>query len=166
MKRLEGRRGRARGGNSAASWSCPLLPVLWPQQCQGPFSSLQEQDAHVLLHPHKRLRCCRHRAVVRLQAPSCCISSLSQSPSPKKPMSHTLPLALHNSPFCRMSLCSDQAVCRYRHTHPPVTGTLLASSAIVIQSCPCTMRQERDKSRDRDCVWREEGSYKDKRSHL
>lgn len=155
--------------NSAASWTSPLLPVLWIQQCQGPFLSLQKQAAHVLLYPPKRLKCCRpvgtelwwdskhHHAA---------FSSLSQLPSPKKPITHMLPLVLHNSPFSRMSLCSDQAVCVYRHTHPPVTGTLLASSATIIQSCPCSIRQERDKSKDRDCVRREEGNYKDKRSHL
>lgn len=54
----------------------------------------------------------------------------------------------------------------HAHTPPPVTSMLLASSAIIIQSCPCSVRQERDKSKYRDCVWNEKGSYKDKRSHL
>lgn len=45
--------------NSAASWTSPLLPMLWIQQCQDPFLSLQKQAAHVLLYPPKRLKCCR-----------------------------------------------------------------------------------------------------------
>lgn len=69
----------------------------------------------------------------------------------------------HSATEC---LCAQIRMCVCTYKHPPVTGTLLASSAIIIQSCSCSIRQERNKSKDRDCMWSEERSYKDKRSHL
>lgn len=57
-------------------------------------------------------------------------------------------------------------VAAHTRTHPPVISTLLASSAITVQSCLCSISQERKKSKDNDCVWSEEGSYKEERSHL
>lgn len=169
IKGLEGRREKELGeDNSAVSLPTPLLPVLLTQQYQGPFLSLQKQTTQrASQSPQKAqvLQTNRHRAVARFWAVLCCISSFSQFPLPRN-LSPTCPhqfCIFHSS---TERLCAQIRMCACTHIHPPVTDTLLASSAIIIQSCPCSIRQERNKSKGRNYVWSEEGSYKDKRSHL
>lgn len=169
-KRWRGCRGEEKEfgeDNAAGSRTSPVLHVLCTQQCQDPSFPFRSRLHTPFSVPQKPqvLQTSRHRAVVRLQAPSCCISSLSLNDllpqKLEKPRNLRAPIG-----FAQFSLPQNVFVLRCRHTHPPVTGTLLASSAITIQSCPCSTRQEREKSRDKDCVQREGGSYKDKRSHL
>lgn len=104
--------------------------------------------------------------MARFWEASCCISSSSQLPSLKKPITQHAPIG-----FAYFTLLQNLFVIRFgrvharSQTHTP-TGALLASSAIIIQFCPCSTSQERNKSKDRDCGWSEEGSYKEKRSNL
>lgn len=122
----------------------------------------------MLLNIPKRLKCCRPVGTVlwldseqHYAASPLSLYSLSQETChPHAPISFAYSTLLQNV------FCAQIRMCACTHAHPPVTGTLLASSAIIIQSCPCSIRQERNKSKDRDCVWSEEGSYKDTRSHL
>lgn len=59
MKRLEGRRERAGGGQFSSIMDQPSPACAVISAVSGPFLVPQKQAAHVLLRPPKRLKCCR-----------------------------------------------------------------------------------------------------------
>lgn len=156
-KGLVGRRAEdVREDNAAPSLPTPLLPVLFTKQNWGPFLCLHSRWSTFLNLPQKAqmLQTNRHGAVARFWAASCRLSCFSQLPSPKDPITHMLPSVLRIPLFYQMSLCTDDDVYMQAqaHIHKSIISTLLVSSAIITQSCPCNIRQERNKSKEGLCV--------------
>lgn len=149
--------GRCKGGQCSTIIAYPSPACAVHKTELGPVLVPSEQMKHMFLNlPQKAqmLQTNRHGAVARFRAASCHLSCFSQLPSPKDPITHMLPSVLRIPLFHQMSLCTDDDVYMQAqaHIHKSIISTLLVSSAIITQSCPCDIRQERNKSKEGLCV--------------